>query len=634
MQINYRREVDGLRAIALLAVMFFHAGAETFGGGFVGVDVFFVISGYLITTIIIAELANDSFSIMYFYERRARRILPTLLFVIAACIPIAWFVLPPSDMKDFGRSLVALSIFSSNILFLNESGYFDTAAELKPLLHTWSLALEEQFYLLLPGLLLLAWRFGKNAVIALLVIFTLVSFGFAYWATFNRPLAAFYLLPTRGWELAIGSLIALYIAGQKKIDFSPLSNQLLGLSGFLLIILAIVAYRKGAEFPGSNALVPTIGAALVIIFAGPNNVVGKFLGSKVLVGIGLVSYSAYLWHYPLFTFARHVNVGEPEFKIFSFLLILSLILGYFSWRFIEKPFRCKNRTSRSDILKLSVIGLLAVFSIGISVAFSDGFINRTVYYKKQESILVESWLLDREAAIVDGTACISEQASICKINSEPGGKKILLVGDSHSADYINEFRSFSTKNHIDAWQMSIGGCSFISHNLDRNNSECGKAKLLVEDMVRNNKGLNVIFVASIAEYIARIDELQVDENIDSLLLHFKVMLNNGANIIFFTPRPYFNINPIRAARLNEVEQIRVVEKVAHEHFSRRIFEFTKNDRFKVFDQSEILIRAGCGEAKCFNGYTEKMLPLYRDASHLTTLGARTVFSELLPILQE
>ena len=196
----YRREIDGLRAVAVLPVILFHAGFELFSGGFVGVDVFFVISGYLITTIIINEMDDGKFSLLNFYERRARRILPALFFVVLCCIPFAWFLLLPSDMKDFSQSLVAVSTFSSNILFWRESGYFDTAAELKPLLHTWSLAVEEQFYILFPLFLMAAWRFGKRAIVWTLIASFAISLAVAHWGAYNKPGDAFFLLPTRAWE--------------------------------------------------------------------------------------------------------------------------------------------------------------------------------------------------------------------------------------------------------------------------------------------------------------------------------------------------------------------------------------------------------------------------------------------------
>ena len=202
---NYRREIDGLRALAVVPVILFHAGVQTFSGGFVGVDVFFVISGYLITSIIIAQIDIGEFSLIDFYERRARRILPALFLVMFVCLPFAWLWLLPAEMMSFSQSLIAVSSFVSNILFWRTSGYFETAAELKPLLHTWSLAAEEQYYLLFPFFLTLTWKLGKRWIISLLVVAAFISLMAAQWGSINKPAATFFLLPTRGFELFIGA---------------------------------------------------------------------------------------------------------------------------------------------------------------------------------------------------------------------------------------------------------------------------------------------------------------------------------------------------------------------------------------------------------------------------------------------
>jgi peptidoglycan/LPS O-acetylase OafA/YrhL len=217
---NYRREIDGLRALAVIPVILFHAGFQTFSGGFVGVDVFFVISGYLITSIILTGLEQNNFSIINFYERRARRILPALFFIMLICIPISWFLLLPYHLLEFSRSLIATTFFSSNILFWSESGYFANAAAEKPLLHTWSLAVEEQYYFLFPLFLMIFWKFGKRWILAFLGILFIASLALAEWAAYTKPAAAFYLLPTRGWEFLIGSFTAFYLSSayQKKFD--------------------------------------------------------------------------------------------------------------------------------------------------------------------------------------------------------------------------------------------------------------------------------------------------------------------------------------------------------------------------------------------------------------------------------
>jgi peptidoglycan/LPS O-acetylase OafA/YrhL len=274
---DYRREIDGLRAIAVLPVILFHAGFEMFSGGFVGVDVFFVISGYLITSIILAEKEAGTFSLMRFYERRARRILPALFVVMAACAPFAWLWLLPNDMEDFSQSLVAVSLFVSNILFWGESGYFDTAAELKPLLHTWSLAVEEQYYVLFPLFIMLTWRLGKRWIAGLLVVTAAISLSLAQWGAYNQSAATFFLLPTRSWELAIGAFIALYFSQPQRMDASDAVKQAASGAGLLLILYGVFAFSKSTPFPSFYALLPTMGAALIILFATPSTVVGMLL---------------------------------------------------------------------------------------------------------------------------------------------------------------------------------------------------------------------------------------------------------------------------------------------------------------------------------------------------------------------
>lgn len=213
---NYRREIDGLRAVAVVPVILFHAGFQAFSGGFVGVDVFFVISGYLITSIILTEKQAGTFTLLGFYERRVRRILLALFVVMLACLPFAWFWMLPGDLRDFSRSLRYVSLFSSNILFLKQSGYFDTAVELKPLLHTWSLAVEEQYYVVFPVLLLLIWRLGKRWIVGIFAVMAVMSLAAAQWGSFYQPAATFYLLPTRGWEILLGVFIAFYLFTQER----------------------------------------------------------------------------------------------------------------------------------------------------------------------------------------------------------------------------------------------------------------------------------------------------------------------------------------------------------------------------------------------------------------------------------
>jgi peptidoglycan/LPS O-acetylase OafA/YrhL len=290
--VPYRPEVDGLRALAVLPVVLYHAGVPLFRGGFVGVDVFFVISGYLITGILLAELSRGDFSLLRFYERRARRILPALSVMMLACLPMAWLWLDPLDLKGFAKSLVAVPLFSSNLLFWLESGYFDGEADLKPLIHTWTLGVEEQYYLLIPLWLMLTWRLGTSVRWLSLAAIGLLSLGWAELGAREASSAAFFLLPARAWELLLGSLVALYARRRPgHAHGSGLRQNALAALGLGLLGLATFTFDRSTPFPGLHAAVPTLGAALLILFAGPGTLVGRLLATRTLVGIGLISYS-------------------------------------------------------------------------------------------------------------------------------------------------------------------------------------------------------------------------------------------------------------------------------------------------------------------------------------------------------
>ncbi|HEV8410989.1 MAG TPA: acyltransferase, partial [Gemmatimonadaceae bacterium] len=318
---EYRREIDGLRAVAVLPVILFHARIRGFSGGYVGVDVFFVISGYLITSLLVAELDQGRSSIAGFYERRARRILPALCVVMLACLPFAWLWMLPYQLVEFAKSVVAVSVFSSNFLFWWEAGnYFGTANDLKPLLHTWSLAVEEQYYLLFPLSLMLAWRFGRRNTVRLVAGVAMISLALAVWGWRRHAGMAFYLAPFRGWELLLGAMLAFRapVADNRAASTrsARLAKEGLALAGILLIAWAIVSFDDITQGPTLFTLVPNVGAALIIVCATSETLVGRMLSHRWLVGVGLVSYSAYLWHQPLFAFARIRAREEPGVLLF------------------------------------------------------------------------------------------------------------------------------------------------------------------------------------------------------------------------------------------------------------------------------------------------------------------------------
>lgn len=372
--LKYRPEIDGLRALAVVPVILFHAGFESVKGGFVGVDIFFVISGYLITSIIINEWRAGCFSIINFYERRVRRIIPALIFMLAACLPAAWVLLTPQEMTAFSKSLVSVCLFSSNFYFSQTSGYFDSASELKPLLHTWSLAVEEQFYLFFPFLLTISLRKGERHALYLLIVLAIGSIFLADWALSRYPSVAFYLLPTRAWELFLGAFAAFYLDGSHRPR--KMAEEGLGIFGLILILYAVLAFDRQTPFPGFFALAPTVGATLIIIFARRGTLVGRLLGLRSLVAIGLMSYSAYLWHQPLLAFGRNIAFGGLTKAAAGSIVLATFLIAYFSWRVVERPFRTSRLLNRGQIFASSFSAGLLLFFFGVTGVADRGFEQR------------------------------------------------------------------------------------------------------------------------------------------------------------------------------------------------------------------------------------------------------------------
>lgn len=458
---KYRKEIDGLRAVAVVPVVFFHAGSSLFAGGYVGVDVFFVISGYLITSIILNDLSKDKFSFITFYERRARRILPPLYLVILCCIPFAWLYLNPFDYKDFSQSLFAVSFYISNVLFWVESDYFAAATELKPLIHTWSLAVEEQFYILFPLLLWLLWKVGSKIsrcvyAIALVGIFSLVL---AQYAAFKYPEANFFLLPSRAWELAIGALIAFLFFHRMDIINSITSRRLLneamGTSGLVLIFYSVFTYDNTTPFPSLYALAPTLGTALLIL-SNSETLAGKVLSAKPTVFIGLLSYSIYLWHQPLFAFMRHYSIEEPSVGVMVFLSVLSVLLAYFSWRYVERPFRDKAVTSRKTIFIFSLAGIVFFAAIGVGGHMQNGFSSRFPEMKAIYSLVEKSKKSGRICKTSLAKARGIEGA--CLIGNEEAQPAFIAFGDSHTQTLAGPLGDYAKSLSIAGLNYTEEGC--------------------------------------------------------------------------------------------------------------------------------------------------------------------------------
>jgi peptidoglycan/LPS O-acetylase OafA/YrhL len=669
---NYRKEIDGLRALAVIPVILFHAGFTTFSGGFVGVDVFFVISGFLITSIILKEIEAGTFSILNFYERRARRILPALFLVMLVCLPFAWLWLLPDDIRDFSKSVVKVTEFISNIYFYKQTGYFDTANELKPLLHTWSLAVEEQYYLFFPLLLLITWRFGKLFVFVTLTLILLSSLFYAQYIVYSEPSAAFYLLPSRFWELLVGALVAFYFSRNFSLSVSNASRQILSVVGLVLLFYAVFTFNKETPFPSLYTLVPTVGTALIILFADKQTVTGRLLGNQVLVGIGLISYSAYLWHQPLFAFARHRNIEEPSALLFAVLVMATFALAYFSWRYVEAPFRNKQRFSRRLIFVLSVLGSVLFITIGSIVRKSDGYpdrFNLPGYLSQSEKGENAVGLCEQKYAGKDWNLKKRNgdyvDIDFCRLGSVDQNPTLAVLGDSHAEALQTTFDIAGKSQGIAFEKIALGGCPpLLGVDVIKGSYSIGVCSKLAEwqyKYVLENNIKKVLLVSRWTQY--------TDGNYDGSGIGILGLSKNDERTKYASRKAFEQAfdRTVKAYQAIGVE-VYVLAQVPQQKVDVK-YLYTKLDLFSApsFDKSSfinkmsvkqqehellqsytrsffakyenkkdihlvILDDAFCHAGKCLMGERDKAF--YVDTNHLSKIGASLAADELIKQLEK
>lgn len=440
MSIQYRPEIDGLRTVAVLAVIIYHAefmfGAQhVLKGGFLGVDIFFVISGFLITSLIVGEYQTTGrFSFMNFYERRARRLLPVLLAVILVSIPVAQKYLYPSQLIDYAKSLLASLGFGSNIYWdMNLQEYGAESGLLKPFLHTWSLAVEEQYYIFFPVLLLLIYRWCRSKAVLILTLGFTLSLLLAEWMSPRYTSFSFYMLPTRFWELLAGGLLAKKLASSAEKPGSALSQAMPTL-GFLLICYSIVFTEFNSDHPGLVTLIPVVGTVLIIWFATPGNGVTKLLSSRLFVWIGLISYSLYLWHYPIFAFARVKDGAPSEYDKLEWIA-LTFLLSIVSFFMVERPFRNRERVSGTLLVSTLLCASLIVIGFSLHVLYQGGtrerFEDLIALYGQNE--------FDNKFLADESMKYIHNPPKEVQFTSDGNKTRIFIVGNSHAKDLYNAF---------------------------------------------------------------------------------------------------------------------------------------------------------------------------------------------------
>lgn len=432
---KHRRDIDGLRALAIIPVVCYHTGLKLFSGGFIGVDVFFVISGFLISRVILEDEKNGGFSYLRFYERRVRRIMPALLFVLVVTVTAAPLVLRfPSDLAAFGKSVLATLFFSSNIFFWMGSGYFDASAWSKPLLHTWSLAVEEQFYIFYPFIFVFGMRRSRELLVGLLWVGLLASVSLAL---FLGPRSSgFFLAPPRAWELLTGGLLALRKPVAVRNNWC---NEALGFLGLVLIVGAVIIYTEHTPFPGWAVLPPCIGAALIIgTGESAATLTARLLSSKAFVTVGLISYSLYLWHWPVLVFAKYPERSDIPWYAALSCIAAAVTLAVLSWRFVEEPVRRRFVLPDRGKLFFRMGGIgFAAAAIGTFLYVSQGLV---WFYSPAAQKLLAFSHYAYQSVYRSGTCFLEpgnrfsdfQQSECLKVN--PSHQTILVWGDSFAAD--------------------------------------------------------------------------------------------------------------------------------------------------------------------------------------------------------
>jgi len=449
--LKYRSEIDGLRALAVLPVVLYHAGAKFISGGFLGVDVFFVISGYLITSIIVNDLNKQCFSLVTFYEKRARRILPALTVIMAAVLVTGLIVLSPSDLDELSQSLFATTFFASNIYFNMTSGYFSQAAEVLPLLHTWSLAVEEQYYIIFPLLLMLLWRkrLRLNAVVYIIGILAIFSFIVSYYVATIDTSANFYLLTSRAWELLAGAILALnyrYFDNCKQ----KTKEAMAGL-GIVLLLLCYGIFTSEMSHPSWPTLFPVIATFFILAFSR-NTFVGKLLSTKILVYFGTISYSLYLWHQPVFAFVRIKGIEEFTLSLAIVLVLLIIALSHLTLKYVETPFRNRQFLDSQSIYKWSIVCIVIFSLLGLVGHFTEG-----VKARFNESINFDSISISpkRHQCHTSSNDYLVPQKA-CKFFD--GQLSVAVLGDSHGVELSYMLGHYLKKHEKSLLQLTFSDC--------------------------------------------------------------------------------------------------------------------------------------------------------------------------------
>ena len=654
MKINYRPEIDGLRAIAVLSVVLFHSNIKPFdidffSGGYLGVDIFFVISGYLITSIILNELTKKKkFNFFNFYERRARRILPALFFIIIISIPFAYYILLPQFLLEYSESLISSIFFFSNFYFI-ASDYYDFESILKPLLHTWSLSVEEQFYILYPFFLVLIFQKFKKYILYIFLLCMVTSILSSQVLSAIDPSKNFYLLSSRIWELFSGSILSIINFKYKNSSNNYFKgSNTYTIIGLFLIIFSIVVFDNNTIHPSINTLVPILGVCLIIYFSSENNIITKFLSNKILVNIGLISYSFYLWHFVIFSLSKHALLYHD--KVSKKLIILTIILSIISYFLIERPFRNKEVISRN--IFFTYIALCLALIITASTYIKNNYYRNNISLERLDEYIFREKPLKQ---FQNDKECFGSR-EFCIYNTIKTNKYVFVVGDSILEglvpDLANRLKDYgfnlismnnSLCHFIPEFNSVVGNrqrivksqqCDHIYQNLrldeilSKPNSVIILGGLIPFENFKHSKDSKVSFEQNYKKFVNQLllknykiiqitDVLSYKKNIKELLQKKLIKKNffNNSNKINFDF--YISIDENEFIKKNQ-RRYELFDTINNKNYfkvsNRKIFCNTYLDKKCVFNNSKNLF--------------------IHDNHHYTNYGAKLINEEILEIIKD
>jgi len=652
---KYRADIDGLRAVAVLSVIFYHSGYTIFSGGYVGVDIFFVISGYLITTIIVREIANKEFSIARFYERRFRRIFPALTLVIAVSLLAGFIMLTPSSLIDLAQSTISTVLFSSNILFFFESGYFDGAAEMKPLLHTWSLAIEEQYYIFFPIILIIIAKIDSKHYFKWLLILSGVSFILCLIYTRIDSQAAFYLIPTRAWELLIGSIIALR---SLPVPRSLYARELTSILGLIFIVYSIFQYTPETKFPGMAASLPVIGAAL-IIWSGSNGttLVSRILSLRPIVFIGLISYSLYLWHWPVIVFTKIYSIKNISEMTTIVMLGAIFILSVLSWKYVETPFRKKALLGDGrSIMWASLMVSLTLFFSGCVFINKEGFpLRQTSHANLDLDISDGEW--ERYGKCENVVDRIKNSQELCTIGKSISNVSFILWGDSHGRALASGVNLSAVNQSVKGIVVTKSACPPLLSIERPNRKVCDEFNQKVLRVISDRPEIGTVILAArwalsatgmrykqeSGEAVKLIDVEFPNNNVSNVKL-FETGLTRTIKELLRLKKKVFLVNTIPEIGF-DVPQVNFIAELSGRDINKLIapqiseYEERTKEVIKVFnlikkDMPVKIVKPD--DYLCENGFCKVVANgalLYRDDDHLSTFGSKYISKTFDPIFK-